>query len=151
MATVPLIIIYLTCLVCMQSMEIMQLENLQQVLLNKKPRDEYMACSKSVDSSNLIWVLFSDFENPRESASRTVDLTKKQTIQGTSQMWNNVFFLLFSDIFNFYFIFTYCVSTQKNTKHTHAIYKPEVKTLLTHFLVGKGGKLGRGKRRMDLF
>lgn len=78
MATVPLIIIYLTCLVCMQSMEIMQLENLQQVLLNKKQRDEYMACSKSVDSSNLIWVLFSDFENPRESASRTVDLTKNK-------------------------------------------------------------------------
>lgn len=68
----------ITCLVCMQSMGIMQLENLQQFLSNKKQRDEYMACSKSVDSSNLIWALFSDFENLRESASRTVDLTKNK-------------------------------------------------------------------------
>lgn len=94
MATGPLLTVYLSRLVCMQSIEIMQLENLQQFVSNKKQRDEYMACSKSVDSSNLIWALFSDFENPRESASRTVDLTKKQTIQGMSHMWNNVFFLL---------------------------------------------------------
>lgn len=78
MATDSILIIHLIDLVCMQSTEIMQLENLEQFLSNKKQGGEYIGSPKTVDSSNLIWALFSDFENPREFTSRTVDLTENK-------------------------------------------------------------------------
>ena len=68
----------------MQSTEIMQLENLEQFLSNKKQGVEYMGSQTTVDSSNLIWALFSDFENPREFASRTVDLTENKLFRECS-------------------------------------------------------------------
>lgn len=71
-------------LVCMQSTEIMQLENLEQFLSNKKQGLEYMGSHRTVDSSNLIWALFSDFENPREFASRIVDLTENKLFRECS-------------------------------------------------------------------
>ena len=49
----------------MQSTEMMQLENLEQFLPNEKHGVQYMSSYKTVDSSNLIWALFSDFKNHR--------------------------------------------------------------------------------------
>ena len=69
---------HLTDLVCMQSTEIMQLENLEQFLLSEKHGVQYMSSYKTVDSSNLIWALFSDFKNHREFASKTADLTESK-------------------------------------------------------------------------
>ena len=68
----------LTDLVCMQSTEIIQLENLEQFLPSEKPGVQYMSSQKTVESSNLIWALFSDFKNHREFPSKTADLTESK-------------------------------------------------------------------------
>lgn len=80
MITSPILITHLIDLICMQSTKIMQLENLEQCLSNKKQGVECMGSCKTVDSSNLIWALFSDFENPREFACRAVDLIENKLL-----------------------------------------------------------------------
>lgn len=93
MATGPLLIIHLIGLVCMQSTDY-AVKNLEQFLSNKRQGVEYMGSRKTVDSSNLIWALFSDFENPREFASRTVDLTENKLFRECSmcEMFSFFFF-----------------------------------------------------------
>lgn len=59
-------------------------KELEQFLSNKKQGVKYMGSLKTVDSNNLIWALFSDFENPREFASRTVDLTENKLLRECS-------------------------------------------------------------------
>ena len=70
----------------MQSTEIMQLENLEQLLSSEKHGIEYMSSHKFVDSNNLIWALFSDFKSHKEFASKTAVLTE-------SELFRNVLFL----------------------------------------------------------
>lgn len=69
-------------------------KNLEQFLSNKRQGVEYMGSRKTVDSRILIWALFSDFENPREFASRTVDLTENKLFRECSmcEMFSFFFF-----------------------------------------------------------
>lgn len=135
MATDPILIMHLIDLVCMQSTEIMQLENLEQFLSNKKQGGGYMGSRKTVDSSNLIWALFSDFENPREFASRTVDLTENKLFMecSTCEILFSVFFFRYISISPHFHL--PCKHTQIH-KHTHIIHDPKVKTLWTYLCVG---------------
>lgn len=134
----PILIIHLIDLVCMQSTEIMQLENLEQSLSNKKQGGEYMGSRKTVDSSNLIWALFSDFENPREFASRTVDLTENKLFRECSTCEIMFSFFFFRSISISPHFHLPCRHTQIH-KHTHIIYNSEGKTLLTYYYYYFGG------------
>lgn len=133
MATDPILIIHLIDLVCMQSTEIMQLENLEQFLSNKKQGGEYTGSRKTVDSSNLIWALFSDFENPREFTSRTVDLTENKLFRecSTCEIMFSFFFFRYISISPHFPL--PCENTQIHEHtHTHRVYNSVVKTLLTY-------------------
>lgn len=136
MATDAILIIHLIDLVCMQSTEIMQLENLEQFLSNIKQRGGSMGSRKTVDSSNLIWALFSDFENPREFASRTVDLTENKLYMecSTCEIMFSVFFFRYISISPHFHLL--CKHTQIHKHTDHKIYDPEVKALQTYLCVG---------------
>lgn len=71
-------------------------ENLEPFLASKKQGVEYIGSHKTVDSSNLIWALSSDFESPREFSSRTVDLTENELFRECSMcdiMFSFLFFI----------------------------------------------------------